>query len=700
MGLRVGIDIGGTFTDLAVVDEQSGEQGVWKVPSTPQDYAAAVIDALKALTDDRKVSSEEITFLSHATTVVTNAILESKGARAALITTRGFRDVLEIRRQSRAQLYDMFQPPPRVLIPRDLRLEVTERIDSHGRVQTPLNAAELSGIVSFLKAHQVEAVAVCLLFSFLNPDHEKKIGEVLRRELPGVKIFLSSEVLPEMREYERTSTVSVCAYVAPILEGYLDRLGGFLESGNYPSLYLTGSSGGVFTMEEGLRMPAMLIESGPAAGVTASAALGEALSMPNIISFDMGGTTAKASLLDQGQVTVTTEYEVGGEGSFRRWLQGTGHPIKVPVVDLAEVSAGGGSIAWVDDGGGLRVGPHSAGASPGPACYGLGGEEPTVTDADVVLGYLDPEFLLGGKMAIDPDRAAKAIDERIGTRLNRGTVEAAQGVVDIVNSNMANAIRMISIERGHDPRDFTLVAFGGAGPVHAGRLAAELGITTIVVPPNPGAFSAMGLVCTDLKRDYVRTLYAPLDEDAVDRVRQGFAEMERNAEEMLARSGIQRERWDFSRSMDLRYEYQAYELTVSVEPSDLESNSLSKVAERFHHQHLTVYGHDAPSESVQIVNLRTSAIGRLSGSYITASVSSDGRSGDEAIIGERDVFFPETGLTRCKVYHREKLPVNVPVPSPAVIQEPSSTIVVYPNQNARATEWGTVTLTQEGAGNG
>ncbi|MFQ5873731.1 MAG: hydantoinase/oxoprolinase family protein [Dehalococcoidia bacterium] len=495
MGLRVGIDIGGTFTDLAVVDEQTGEQGVWKVPSTPQNYAVAVIDALKALMADRKVSPEEITFLSHATTVVTNAVLESKGARAALITTRGFRDVLEIRRQSRAELYNMFQPPPTVLIPRHLRLEITERVDSHGDVQTPLEEEELSGIIEFLRAHDVEAVSVCLLFSFLNPAHEQAIGAILRRELSGVRIFLSSEVLPEMREYERTSTVSVCAYVAPVLEGYLGRLRGFLESGAYPPLYLTGSSGGVFTVEEGLRMPAMLIESGPATGVTAAAALGEALSMPNIISFDMGGTTAKASLIDEGRVTVTTEYEVGGGGSIRRWLQGTGHPIKVPVVDLAEVSAGGGSIAWVDDGGGLRVGPQSAGASPGPACYDLGGEEPTVTDADVVLGSLDPEYLLGGKLAIDPEKASRAIQERIGKRLGWSALDAAQGMVDIVNSNMADAIRMISIERGHDPRDFTLVAFGGAGPVHAGKLAAELDISKVVIPPNPGAFSAMGPLC-------------------------------------------------------------------------------------------------------------------------------------------------------------------------------------------------------------
>ena len=335
-----------------------------------------------------------ISFLSHATTVVTNAILESKGARAALITTRGFRDILEIRRQARAQLYNLFQPAPAVLIPRHLRLEISERVDARGEVRIPLAEDDLPEIISFLKNHNIQSVAVCLLFSFLNPAHERAVGDAIRRELPGIRVFLPSEVLPEVREYERTSTTSVCAYVAPVLESYLNSLNKFLEKDSYPPLHLMGSRGGVSTVDEGLRMPAMLVESGPAAGVIGTAALGDLLSLPQLISFDMGGTTAKASLIDNGQISVTTEYEVGGSGNLRRWLQGTGHPIKVPVVDLSEISAGGGSIAWVDDGGGLRVGPESAGAFPGPACYGIGGEEPTVTDADVLLGYLNPDHLV------------------------------------------------------------------------------------------------------------------------------------------------------------------------------------------------------------------------------------------------------------------------------------------------------------------
>jgi len=692
MALRVGVDIGGTFTDLAVVDEETGATTVIKVPSTPGDYARAVIDALSSLTTDQNASPEAISFLSHATTVVTNAILESKGARIALITTRGFRDVLEIRRQARAKLYDVFQDPPAVLVPRHMRLEVTERINSSGQVLTPLDSNELSEIVAFLKDHQVQAVAVCLLFSFLNSEHERLIGEVLRRELPDVRVFLSSEVLPEVREYERTSTTAVCAYVAPILESYLNRLREFLVQSAYPPLYLMGSRGGVLTVDEGLRMPAMLVESGPAAGVIAAAALGDLLSLPDVISFDMGGTTAKASLIENGEVSVTTEYEVGGGGSLRRWLQGTGYPIKVPVVDLSEVSAGGGSIAWVDDGGGLRVGPHSAGALPGPACYGAGGQEPTVTDADLTLGYLNPHRFLAGKMVLSSEGAAQAIQRQIGDRLGLGTRDAAQGIVDIVTAGMSDAIRKISIERGHDTRSFTLVAFGGAGPVHAGRLAQELGINTVVIPPNPGVFSAVGLVCGNLERDYVRTFYAALVQPVFDQVKSMYKEMEKAAMDMLARSGVNKERWEVRYSMDLRYPYQAYELNIPVDSWEIEDGSIDSIADRFHQRHLAVYGHNVPEEPVHLVNLRITAVGRLSGTYVVPRVRKTEGSLDGALTGGRDVFFRETGTNHCPVYERDRIPVDTHIQGPAIIEEPSSTIVIYPGQYAMSTEWGTITI--------
>lgn len=693
MGLRLGVDIGGTFTDLAVVDEDTGEQTTYKLSSTPSDYSAAVIEAIKTLSTEHGISPSSLSFLSHATTVVTNAILESKGARAALITTDGFRDILEIRRQSRAKLYDIFQPAPQVIIPRHLRLEVSERIDAYGDVYKPLDESELDRIVAFLKAHEVKAVAVSLLFSFLNPVHEQAIGEILRRELPDVRTFLSSEVLPEMREYERTSTVAVCAYVAPVLEGYLNRLSEFLATDDYPPLYLTGSSGGVFNVEEGLRVPAMLTESGPAAGVTATVALGNVLGLDRLISFDMGGTTAKASLVNNGEVSVTTEYEVGGSGNVRRWLQGTGYPIKVPVVDLAEVSAGGGSIAWLDDAGGLRVGPRSAGASPGPACYGLGGREPTVTDADAALGYLDPEHFLGGRMGLSLESASEAIGKTVGEPLGLDLMQAAQGIVDIVNSNMADAIRMISIERGHDPREYALVAFGGAGPVHAGRIGEELGIRKVIIPPNPGVFSAMGLVCTDLKRDYVRSLYTLMAEEGVDdKMRRVRDEITVEARDMLARSGIREENWEFRYSMDMRYGHQAYELTVPVENSEIQEGALDDIAERFHAQHFTTYDYNAPDEPIQLVNLRVSAIGKFGADFIASRNVSANGSGIKPR-SRREVYFKESGRTSCPVYDRGELYPGVEIPGPAVIQESSSTVIVYPNQRAEATEFGTIEIT-------
>ena len=694
MGLRLGVDIGGTFTDLALVDEDTGQQTTFKVSSTPSDYSAAVVDAIKALSTEHGIAPSFLTFLSHATTVVTNAILESKGARAALITTDGFRDVLEIRRQSRAKLYDIFQPPPQVIIPRHLRLEVSERVDAYGDIYKPLDESELVPIVAFLKAHEVKAIAVSLLFSFLNPVHEQAIGKILRRELPEVRTFLSSEVLPEMREYERTSTVAVCAYVAPVLEGYLNRLNDFLATDDYPPLYLTGSSGGVFNVDEGLRVPAMLTESGPAAGVTATVALGNVLGLNQLISFDMGGTTAKASLIHNGEVSITTEYEVGGSGNVRRWLQGTGYPIKVPVVDLAEVSAGGGSIAWLDDAGGLRVGPQSAGAAPGPACYGLGGQNPTVTDADAVLGYLDPGHFLGGRMPLSLDSASAAIKRVVGEPLGLELMQAAQGIVDIVNSNMADAIRMISIERGHDPRDYSLVAFGGAGPVHAGRIGEELGIKKVIIPPNPGVFSAMGLVCTDLKRDYVRSLYTLLDVEGVDdRMRQVYRDITSEARDMLSRSGIPQENWNFRYYLDIRYGNQAYELTVPVESSEIEEGALDAIAERYHAQHFTTYDYNAPDEPIQLVNMRASAIGKFGADFIAPRISFANGSKDISPRSHREVYFKESGQTSCPVYDRGDLSAGAEIEGPAVIQESSSTVIVYPGQRAAATEFGTIEIT-------
>jgi N-methylhydantoinase A len=673
MAWRIGVDIGGTFTDVVLVDEETGRIGVVKVPTTPRDVTQGVIDGIRQGLTRYRVEPAAVALLAHATTIVTNALIERKGAKAGFVATRGFRDVLELRRSSRADLYDLWQDAPAVLVPRRWRFEITERIDAQGQVVTPLDEREIDALVATIRGAGLETVAVSLLFSFLNDSHERLLGERLRRALPHVGVYLSSEVLPEIREFERASTTAVCAYVGPLLAGYLERLQCAVTELGLPQLYVMGSSGGVFDITEGLRMPAMAIESGPAAGVIAAALAGRELGLPNLISFDMGGTTAKASLIADGEVAVTAEYEVGGSGHAKRWLYGTGHPVRVPVIDLAEVSAGGGSIAWVDPGGALKVGPQSAGADPGPAAYGRGGNEPTVTDADVVLGYLDREALLGGALAISLAAGETAIRERVGDPLGLGVTEAAAAIVEIVNSNMAEALRIVSVERGHDPREFALIAFGGAGPVHAAALAAELQIPEVIVPPASGAFSALGLVASDLKRDYSRTLYADLRALDPALAAAALAEIEATASEWLAAVAIPPARRVLLRAADLRYRRQAYELTVPMAPGAITRESLDRLAAAFHEKHRQTYGHANLEEPVQLVNLRLTAIGRLPGLTLAqppAAAATRCRM--------REVWFAETGSAPCPVHSRDGLAAGETLAGPAIIEAMDSTIVVPP----------------------
>jgi len=672
MGWRIGVDIGGTFTDVALVDETAGQIGVMKIPTTPSNVAQGVIDGIRQGLTRYRVDPAAVALLAHATTIVTNALLEKKGAKAGFVTTRGFRDVLELRRSSRADLYDLFQDAPAALVPRRWRFEITERIDAQGQVVTPLDEGEIDGLIAAIRDTGLETVAVSLLFSFLNDSHERVLGERLRQALPGVGVYLSSDVLPEIREFERASTTAVCAYVGPLLAGYLDRLQRAVAALGLPQLYVMGSSGGVFDIGEGLRMPAMAIESGPAAGVIAASLAGKELGLPNLISFDMGGTTAKASLIADGEVAVTAEYEVGGAGHAKRWLHGTGHPVRVPVIDLAEVSAGGGSIAWVDPGGALKVGPRSAGANPGPAAYGIGGHEPTVSDADVVLGYLDREALLGGALPIDLAAAKAAIRKQVGDPLGMGVTEAAAAIVEIVNSNMAEALRIVSVERGHDPREFALIAFGGAGPVHAAALAAELHIPEVIVPPAPGAFSALGLVASDLKRDYSRTLYADLRVLDPALAAGALAEMEAAAAEWLATAAIPPAQRVLRRAADLRYRRQAYELTVPFVDGPVTREGLDRLSAAFHEKHRQTYGHANTEEPVQLVNLRLTAIGRLPGLRLAGPAKAPARR------TMREAWFPGIGSTPCRVHWRDGLAAGEALAGPAIIEAMDSTIVAPP----------------------
>lgn len=686
MTWRIGVDIGGTFTDVALVEEGSGRIAIAKVLTTPGDFATGVLQGLRQGLDEHGIAAGSVTLLSHATTVVTNALLEHKGAKAAFIATRGFRDLLELRRSARSDLYDLFQDGPSVLIPRRWRYEVTGRIDAQGDEVTPLAEAEVAALVTAIREAGVATVAVSLMFSFLNDAHEKRLGALLRAALPDVQVFLSCEVLPEIREYERASTTAVCAYVGPLLASYLAQLQAATGALGLPPLHVMGSSGGVLDVAECLRMPAVAVESGPAAGVVAAALVGRQLGLDNILSFDMGGTTAKASVIAGGEVAVTAEYEVGGGTNGKRWIAGTGHPIRVPVVDLAEVSAGGGSIAWIDPGGALKVGPHSAGALPGPAAYGRGGTRPTVTDANVVLGYLDA--LLDGRLKIDRAAAERAIDDHVARPLGLSVPEAAARIIEVVNANMCDALRIVSIERGHDPREFSLMAFGGAGPVHAAALAEELAVPEVVVPPVPGAFSALGLVATDLRRDFARTLYAPLDSVDPARIDAVLAAMEAEGLAMLRAAAVPPERQEMQRQADCRYRRQAYELTVPMADGPVTAATLAALAAAFHAKHEQTYGHSNPREPVQLVNLRLTALGRLPPLALAQPSWPEA-----ARRSSRPVWFAGAALP-CPVLWREGLMPGEAIPGPAVIEALDSTTVVPPGWTAQVAAQGFLRMTR------
>ena len=723
MGWRIGVDIGGTFTDVAVLDEASGRAGIAKVSTTPSDFGAAVIAGTRTAMEEYRIAPGAVGLVSHATTIVTNALLESKGANVALVATRGFRDVLELRRSARADLYDLFQDAPGVLVPRRQRFEVTERIDAQGAVVTPLDESDVDALIGAIRGlGGVEAIAVCLMFSFLNDVHEQRIGERLRAALPGVPVFLSSEILPEIREFERTSTTAVCAYVGPVLTSYLERLETALAELDLPRLHVMGSNGGVLDVAGALRMPACAVESGPAAGVIAAQRLGDQIGRANLISFDMGGTTAKASLIEDGRIETTSEYEVGGQGNVGRWLHGTGHPIRLPVIDLAEVSAGGGSIAWIDPGGALRVGPESAGAEPGPACYGRGGDRPTVTDANVVLGHLSRTHLLGGRLPIRRGGGGgggplpRGGPPRVrghgsgGRHRQRRQPRDGGGVAHRVRRARARRARVQpgGVRRGRAP----------STPRHSPRSWTS---RRFIVPPIPGGFSALGLVTTDLRRDWSHTFYSPIESIDLGALNRRLEDLEGRAETMLRGTGVPEPARAIERAADCRYTKQAYELTVPLAGGTITRATLAALAREFHAQHLRTYGHDSPDEPVQMVNVRVTATGRMPRVEFHARAATEGTpaagAGAAAAATEREVWFGEP--IRCPVVGRHDLPSassradpDVPAPpgsnagdgdgagtvrtGPFIVEEMDCTVVVPPGWSAALDERGFILMTRHG----
>ena len=577
---RAGIDIGGTFTDIVLLAD-SGERYTRKVPSSVDDYARAIIDGLAALLAEIGAGPGAIAELLHGTTVASNAILEHKGARTGLITTRGFRDVLEIRNLRMPRLYDMSWTKPPPLVERRLRVEVDERVNAQGGIDRPLDEASVERAVRFLVGEGVEAIAVCLLHSYLNPAHEIRVKEIAAHLAPGITLSVSAEILPVINEYERTSTTVMNAYVRPVVARYLSRLGaGLRDVGVAAPLLLMQSNGGLTTAEAAAATPMHIIESGPAAGVVGVRELARRIGIEKAISFDMGGTTAKASLIENGEFTRATEYQVGaGIVLGSRLLSGAGYTLKVPAIDLAEVGAGGGSILWIDSGGALQIGPHSAGASPGPVCYGQGGEDPTVTDANVALGYLNPAHLVGGALKLDAGRARDAIAKRIARPLGMSVEEAAYGAHLIAASNMIRALKAVSSERGRDPREYALVAFGGNGPIFAAGMAEAMQMPLVLIPPSAGVFSAFGLLYAEVEYHFARTRKRLLRDTAPGKVAEELQAivdaLEAEARARLAADGFAPERIEIRRAASLHYQGQSFELRVPLASGRLDRAALA-----------------------------------------------------------------------------------------------------------------------------
>jgi N-methylhydantoinase A len=683
--VRVAVDIGGTFTDATLIDENSGSVSIAKTLTTPTDPSEGFMRAVERALEDAAAGAPQVGFVVHATTVATNAIIEGKVARSGFVTTEGFRDLLEIARQVRPSLYDTQFEKPKPLVPRDRAVGVVERLGPKGEVLVALDEQSAHDAAALLRREGVESVAVCLLHSYVNGDHERRLGAILEEELPGVPVSLSAEVAPEFREYLRASTTVINAVIRPVVERYLERIERRLaDAGIEAKLLVMQSSGGVFSSEAAARRPVFMVESGPAAGVIAAAHLGSTIDRGDILSFDMGGTTAKVGLIRDGQPSVTKDYQVGVHASAGiGGMSLAGYPVRTPVVDLVEIGAGGGSIAWVDSGGLLRVGPQSAGADPGPVCYRGGGDEPTVTDANVVLGRLNPAYFLGGEISLDVGGARRAIEERCAKPLGLSVVEAANGIVEIANAAMVNALHLISVQRGYDPREFLLVAFGGAGPVHANALARDAELPTVLVPPSPGIFSATGLLTTDLKRDAAQTVMQRLETLDHAEVESVFARLEAEGRAEMEAEGVAAGAIEFQRRLDLRYVGQSYELTVAA-GGDL--------AARFHAEHDRVYGFSAASEPIECVSLRLTTVGLIAKPPPRTLAKSAVAEAKE----RRQVYFAEAGgYVDCPIYDRYRLGAGVSLAGPAVVEEFDSTTVVHPGYGLRADGNGNLWIERE-----
>ena len=691
-GFRVGIDIGGTFTDIAFLSDD-GRLHTRKISSSVDNYARAITIGLGRVFADTGLGPGDVEEILHGTTVASNAILERKGARAGLIATEGFRDILQIRNLRVPRLYDIAWDKPPPLIERYLRVVVGERIDVHGEVRRPLDPADAERAVDRLLGEGVEAIAVCLINSYANPAHEYMIKEVIERRAPDLPHCISYEVLPEIREYERTSTTVINTYVMPVVARYLRSLRHDLDRlGIEAQVLLMQSNGGLTTAEAARRLPMNVIESGPAGGVVGAQALAAKIGLPDIITLDMGGTTAKASLVENGEFTRSVEYQVGGGilmGS--RLLTGAGYMLKVPAIDLAEVGAGGGSIVWIDAGGSMQVGPHSAGADPGPLCYDIGGTEPTVTDATLILGYISPDYLIGGDLRLNAEKSRAVFGERIAGPLGLPLDRAAHGAYQIAAANMMRAIKAVSTERGRDPRGYALFAFGGNGPVFAAGMAQALAMSRIVVPPSPGLFSSFGLLYADVEHHYSRTFRRLVKSVRLDELNDVWDRLVDEARNQLALDGFSPSQSRIRRSASMHYQRQTFELVIPVREGRLDERAIADLEEAFGQEHERTYGHRAgPDEPLELVNVQVVGYGLPDRTRVPGRIVTDRSETAERPAPRRAYFGAGDGWVETPVLFRADL--RTPREGPAIIEEYDATCVVPPRAKAALDAYGNIVI--------
>lgn len=670
---KLGVDVGGTFTDLCLLNADTGEVWIEKLPSTPGDQATAFIEGVERVARSASFAPSGIDFLVHGTTVATNALLEHKGARTALLTTKGFRDALEIGTQQRPELYSLTQQKPAALVSRALRKDVPERIAADGEVVEPLDEGAARALLEEIKTERIDSLAICLLFSFMNDVHEQRLAALAREILPEVMISLSCSISPEYREYWRMSTTAVNAYVMPPVFGYIDRLERQLEGhGVGAGLHVMQSSGGLMTAATTKERPVNTILSGPVGGVVGATFFGAAAGYPNLVTFDMGGTSCDVATILAGEAGRTMMKELGG------------YPLRTPMVDIETIGAGGGSIATVDAAGALKVGPASAAAVPGPACYQRGGTQATVSDANLVVGVLAESTLLGGGLSLSAAAARTAVEEHIARPLGISVEEAAAGIIEIANSNMLAAIRVITVEKGLDPRDFALLAFGGAGPMHACGVAREARIPTVIIPPHPGITSAVGLLMTDIRHPMVSPYIVTTAEADLGTAEEIFEDLTQEAHRKLRLDGIEDESISFERFADMRYCGQAYEITVPCpEGLDPQDGALDRLIASFHDLHERVYGHHAVDEPTQFVNLRVEGIGRVPrGAWREGIARSPGGE------SRRPVYVKGVGTVAAGVLQRGALETGRDYAGPLVVEQVDTTIWIPPGDVGRTDEHG------------